>query len=205
MEKSAFTTLYRETAEDWYKSVSIPLNDPQKAYIKSTYAGEIADTMPVSELCTIKPNYAEKIYAYYESTKQLVKELYFASTEKKLSKYKRAAVIAFIILQSDPLEYKYKVKNGLDCLFLKQRLAFAVAIQSIVQSIPKEKRDSLRKPIYDFDRLKHAWEKTNNEDSFLLSVYKDMFFSEINENYNILTMANVFGLVTEYELLLNKS
>ena len=80
--------------------------------------------------------------------------------------------------------------------FLKQRLAFYIAIGSIVQDYSEEDVSSLGKPHFDFEDLGKC-DIIDDEDTFLLSVYKDLFFSEVYENYNILTMANVFGLLTE--------
>ena len=35
----------------------------------------------------------------------------------------------------------------------------------------------------------------DGNDAFLISVYKDLYFSIKNNNYNVLTMANVLGLI----------
>ena len=88
---------------------------------------------------------------------------------------------------------------------MKQRLAFYIGIGSIVQGFPE---DAVKRvcaepgKLFDFDTLDVNWSHTDQEiplekDDFLTSVYKDLFFSELYGNYNILTMANVFGLLTE--------
>lgn len=60
--------------------------------------------------------------------------------------------------------------------------------------------DGKSQKIYDISSL----DKGNNpeDDDFLTSVYKDMFFSEIFYNYNVLTMANMLKLFTEKYTLL---
>ena len=79
---------------------------------------------------------------------------------------------------------------------MKQRLAFYVAIGSIIQDYSEEAVNALSKPYFDFENLGKR-DIIDNEDTFLLSVYKDLFFAEVYQNYNVLTMANVFGLLTE--------
>lgn len=92
-----------------------------------------------------------------------------------------------------------------DPYFLKQRLAFHIAMGSIIQDFPKDVLmeklgDGKSQKIYDISSL----DKGNNpeDDDFLTSVYKDMFFSEIFYNYNVLTMANMLKLFTEKYTLL---
>ena len=181
MQQSLFVYFWENWSSRWYNS-EIKIDE------KPT---------PIAELCSIKPNYGPVLYRRYSLIKEIVKESYFRNTEKKLSRYKRAAVIAYAINESSPLEYKDPtVSNDLDSIYLKQRLAFCVALGSIIQDYPEDEVSKLKKPYFDFDSLGKR-DIVAGEDDFLLSVYKDMFFADIYENYNVLTMANVFGLLTE--------
>lgn len=189
MKKSKFMDFWDEWSTEWYKSTEIIIDD------KKT---------PVSELCRFKKNYAAVLYKRYEKIKTIIRQSYFPPTnciniDNKFSRYKRAAIIAYTINGASPLIYTDpSIKNDLDPNFLKQRLAFFVAIGSIIQDFPQADVKSLETqgPIFDFDSL-GKMDKDYGQDSFLLSVYKDLFYSEIYENYNVLTMAKVFGLLTE--------
>ncbi len=154
-------------------------------------------TIPVKSMCQIKSGYEQTLYRHYQIIKKTVKDAYFKDTEKLLSRYKRAAVIAYAINEASPLIYTdQNVQEDMDSNFLKQRLAFFVAIGSIVQDYSDELVKNAEGPIFDFEHLGRQY-LSKDEDDFLLSVYKDLFYSDIYENYNVLTMANVFGLLTE--------
>lgn len=181
MQQNLFKSFWDKWSARWYAS-EIKINE------KLT---------PIAELCSIKPEYDHVLYQHYSLIKQIVKDSYFRNTEKKLSRYKRAAVIAYAINGSSPLEYKdSSIEHDLDFLYLKQRLAFYVALGSIIQDYPEDDISKLKKPYFDFDSLGKK-DIVDGEDDFLLSVYKDMFYADVYENYNVLTMANVFGLLTE--------
>ena len=68
--------------------------------------------------------------------------------------------------------------------------------ESILQDFDEKKIEECAKPLFYFAEL-DAQSTISGDDDFRLSLYKDLFFSEIYENYNVLTMANVYGLLTE--------
>lgn len=185
MKKSTFGEIWNYWAEDWLKSGTLCVNN--------------ADT-PVSSLCSLREDYGSIVCKRYLKIKEIIKDAYFSDSSKRLSRYKRAAIVAYAINGSNPLEYKSSLKeDDVEKYFLKQRLAFHVAIGSIIQDYPKEKvLDIIDKDgaLFDFKNLGTA-NVANGEDDFLMSVYKDLFFSEIYDNYNVLTMANMFGLLVE--------
>lgn len=161
------------------------------------YAAETVNNVPVANLCKIKSNYGIVLYERYEIIKKNIKGSYFKHKKEKLflNRYKRAAVIAYTIIGASPLEYKDgEIQYDLDPSFLKQRLAFYIALSSIIQDYSEEEVAKLEKPIFYFQELGQEGEEV---DSFLESVYKDLFFAEKYCNYNVLTMANVFGLLIE--------
>ncbi len=181
MQQNLFINFWDSWSARWYAS-KIKINEK---------------TTPVSKLCSIKPECGYILYQHYSLIKQIVKDSYFRNTEKKLSRYKRAAVIAYAINGFSPLEYKdSSIEHDLDFIYLKQRLAFYVALGSIIQDYQEDDISKLEKPYFDFDSLGKK-DIVDGEDDFLLSVYKDMFYADVYENYNVLTMANVFGLLTE--------
>ena len=60
----------------------------------------------VKDLCRIKDNYGKNLFKIYTEIKKITKECYFKDPKKKkLNRYKRAAVIAYAIIKSEPLEY----------------------------------------------------------------------------------------------------
>lgn len=163
----------------------------------------------IKDYCNIKEDIVDTLFLKYEKIKQVTKDCYFQQNDKDchLSRYKRAAVLMYAILLSNPLIYLREDKqcDGYDILFLKQRLAFSVAISSIVQDYPK---DEVKKKInqencglFDFKSLDTP---DIQGDDFLLSVYKDLFFSEIFENFNVLTMANLLGVLSKKVSLLSE-
>lgn len=188
MELKTFTDFWIKNSKEWYQNAT------------ARKAGAEEAPVPVRSLCTIKPDIAAALYDRYEKVKDFTKRIYFKNPTKKLSCYKRAAIIAQAILLSDPLEYIELDVDQLDPYFLKQRLAFYMAITSILQLFSEEQITELAKKdkrgeIYHLSDLGIG--RQPDEDTFLMSVYKDMFYSELYGNYNILTMANVFGLLTE--------
>ena len=135
--------------------------------------------------------------------------------ELHLNRYKRAAVLTYAVLLVDPIVIDIKDKNAklikemkeeederlkeFDLFYLKQRLAFYLSLGSILQDFPED--DILQviqsgKTVFQFEELGKG-ELLAGEDDFQMSLYKDLFFSEYYGNYNVLTMANVYGLLTE--------
>lgn len=162
------------------------------------------ETTPVSFFCTITPDYGKELHRRYEIIKAVFKEKYFSQSDDsdiRLNKYKRAAVIAYAICGAAPLVYSENELNQLkiDRFFLKQRLAFYVALGSIVQEYPRgsvEEITSRKLPLFSFPALTEA-ESIAGADDFLTSIYKDMFYSQIYNNFNVLTMANLFWTLTQ--------
>ncbi len=140
---------------------------------------------------------SKKVYSNYKRIKSLVKNIYFKDKKSIISRYKRAAVITYAILLSDPIEKKFQVTKNLDDLYLKQRLAFYMGIASIIQDFPQDQVENLTGSLFQFDQLGKAFGNNAKEDDFLTSVYKDLMYAEIYKNYDVLAMANVFGLLTE--------
>lgn len=181
MQKSTFQAFWTQWANEWYRSKIV--------------VGK--EEVPVASLCYMKPDYSDALYKYYNTIKDSIKEFYFKDPSKRMSRYKRAAVIAYAINSASPIGYMDdSIQYDLDNLFLKQRLAFYVAIGSVIQDYPEEKVSNLEPPIFDFESLGKQ-DIVDDEDDFLTSVYKDMFFADIYKNFNVLTMANLFGLLTE--------
>lgn len=181
MKKEVFCAFWDKWSSEWYKA-------------KIEVDGQ---SVPVAELCELVPGCEHVIHDYYETIKQIVKDSYFKDTSKLLSRYKRAAVVAYAINEASPLNYKDPaIQCDMDSNFLKQRLAFFVALGSIIQDYSERDVDALERPYFDFGNLGKS-DIVDGEDDFCQSVYKDLFYAGIYENYNVLTMANVFGLLTE--------
>lgn len=181
MTQETFHTFWGKWSLEWYNS-NIELNGIR---------------VPVAQLCELKPDYDRILNQHYQLIKQIVKDSYFKDTSKLLSRYKRAAVVAYAVNEASPLIYKdATIKEDMDPNFLKQRLAFFVALGSIIQDYSEEEVNALTPPYFDFDNLGKR-DIIDGEDDFLQSVYKDLFYADVYENYNVLTMANVFGLLIE--------
>lgn len=179
MDREKFEALWNLYSNGWIRNAS--------------FKDENGELKRVSDFCQVKSNYSAFLHERYERIKIEIKKAYFYSPDKKLNRYKRAAVIVYAINSSNPLEYT--VENGyrIDRYFLKQRLAFFVGLGAILQ-------DYRETSIEEIDTIFHFPTLTNEEerikaDDFLVSVYKDLFFSEIHYNYNVLTMANLFWLI----------
>ena len=93
-----------------------------------------------------------------------------------------------------------------DPYYLKERLAVFVAIGSIIQDFPQERVSALLNDedaeLFSFDDLGN--DRTQDDDTFEESLYKDLFLSDIYGNFNVLTMTNVYGLLTEKCSLLSQ-
>ena len=169
----------------------------------------------VKEKCRIPYTAATNVYSKYQKLKAATKGAYFALREGeqpeaiKLSKYKRGAVLIEAVLESNCLEY-YEQEENEDPYLLKERLAFYLGITSIIQSLAGGNINALVQPtkenptpgsIYKFDEL--DIEREQDADDFLQSVYKDLYFARMLGNYNVLTMANLLGVLTERASLLS--
>lgn len=208
MTKEKFRIFWEAWAGSWVQNATVLLNE---------------DAIPVSCLCSFNPSACEDVFKAYDNQKKLVKREYFQrgakgkndSIDPHLSRYKRAAILTYAVVIADPikisiknkkaqkkkaeLEKKYKNLKEFDIFYLKQRLAFYVALGSIIQDFPKEKVEAILgggKTLFRFEELGRD-ELWDGEDDFCTSLYKDLFFSEYYKNYNVLTMANVYGLLTE--------
>lgn len=183
MKKETFDTFWNLWTAEW---------------LKGTFKYK-ADDKQIVSLCRIKSKAGGAVFDEYEKMKETVKFAYFyplGDDDVKINRYKRAAVLSYLVLKSNPLIYDYpEYDKKLDVYFLKQRLAFFIGIGSIIQSFDKSEVEKIQKPIYNFSDL--GPKNPEYGDEFLMSVYKDMFFSELYDNYNVLTMANVYGLLTE--------
>lgn len=173
-------------------------------WVKNTQIKVDGQDTSISDLCSVKTDYYKVLLKRYNRMKAVVKEAYFGTNIKHVNRYKRAAILAYVISTAEPLEYKFDVSHDTDFYYLKQRLAFEIAIASIILDFPKDKVAELPNGIFNYERLGFLNDKGANpakgnedRDDFLTSVYKDLLFAEVHQNYNVLTMANVFGLLTE--------
>ena len=195
MTKEKFSALWTKWSEEWYTHA---VCDVEGEYF------------PVSKFCTIREGILDELLEHYNEAKENVKDIYFYHEDNRLNKFKRAAVLAYVISSATPLIYKKeeyehcfgkKWSEQPDRLFLKQRLAFYIALGSIIMEYDEKKVAAAEKPIFRFPNLTDV-EKKQNEgghkvDDFLTSVYKDLFFAEMYHNRNVLTLANLFWALTE--------
>lgn len=189
MKRASLKALWDKYSDDWLNNETISVNN---------------EAVPVKEICSIKKDYDIILLKRYNRMKAVVKDTYFGTDVKHVNRYKRAAILAYVISSAEPLEYKVATTYGIDDYFLKQRLAVQVALGSIVVDFPESKVSQLPDPLFEFYDLGFLNDKgfsgpkaPTQQDDFLQSLYKDLFFAEIHQNYNVLTMANVFGLLTE--------
>lgn len=192
MKYVKFVEFWSSHIEKWYSDTVITVDEID---------------VPVNTLCCLKEDYTETVFKKYEAIKNIVKESYFKNIKHDdkrschLSRYKRASVLTYAIIKCTPIKYiNEQAQPWLDPYFLKQRLAFYMAISSIIQDCPKEFVEEYKSkniPLYDFKSLGANECDAECDDDFLMSVYKDLLYSEIYDNFNVLTMANVYGLLTE--------
>ena len=180
MEFEKFQELWNGWSQEWYAS-KVTINDTTQ--------------LAINELCELTPDICMSIYKNYLTIKEATKTAYFKDPTKKLSRYKRAAVIVYAIIKTEPVVCTYHHSNKYDKYFLKQRLAFHIALGSILQDFDLEEVKS--KKLYVLFENTSDRGSTSSNDTFLESVYKDFFYAEVYRNFNILTTANVFGLLID--------
>lgn len=192
MRKEKFREFWAEWVNSWYQTTTILTSDG-KTHVR--------------QLCRVKNDYSGIVFDTYDHIKAITKESYFKNkwnpdepNRLHLSRYKRAAVLTYAVIKTEPLLYTASQNDcKIDIYFLKQRLAFYLALGSILQDYPKETIDAALykgETIFDFSTLGKV-DYIEGDDDFLMSVYKDLLYAEVYDNYNILTMANVYGLLTE--------
>lgn len=147
----------------------------------------------VSEYCTIKPDCVHELYDTYCEIKRILKMRYYAGRNPLLNRYRRAAALAYAINECAPLEYRNKDKLH-EYKFLVQRLAFYVALSSIIIEYPQEEVEKIQQPLFAFPK-RDAYEEELNGDDFLTSVYKDLYLAKEYKNFNVLTLSNVLWLI----------
>ena len=186
MKKEKFLELWDTSVAEWQNNATVCYRNKN---------------INVSEICSLKKEYGHKVYDMYDTIKNVSKRLYFGTTDARINRFKRAAVIVYAVSMMDPIEYKegFCAEDvEVDKLLLKQRLAFHVGLYSIIMQYSKEivEKQSEQGDLFDFSIESHG---VGGEvsDTFLECVYKDIFYSEIYKNFNVLTMANVFLLITE--------
>lgn len=194
MKFTKFKYFLAQGALDWHQNAMCPVN---------------GSFVHVSDLCepNLDSNCIDDIFQRYNAIKEAAKNAYFHDEDGviSLSRYKRAAAFVYAVNTCSPLIYivqEEDAKVEIDPYLLKQRLAFYIGLCSILQDYDQtainKKLDTLPKGsgIFSYPQLSD-WEKEKHADSFLKSVYRDIFFSDIYHNYNLLTMANVFWLLTD--------
>ena len=191
MKEEKFVELWNKHSSTWYNECVI----------------EISNTKyPISAFCDLVDDetYIKLIHKKYEKIKSKVKELYFVQSndcQATISPFKRASIIVYAVNSMEPILFKKElpvfVKNKYS-LFLKQRLAFHIALQSIIMEYPEEFLNKKYEEgnLFDFD-IVSVGVGSSTGDSFLKGIYKDIFYSEIYKNYNVITMSNIFLLIVE--------
>lgn len=190
MTLEKFKELWNVHALNWYDNCKISTNEV---------------IINAKDVCKLRGDeYVPFIHQRYELIKDKVKELYFtnaASKDTTINPFKRAAIIVYAVNSLDPIVFSshlnIPVKN-INSLFLKQRLAFHLGLHSILMEFPEDllKNLSLEIPHFDFEIVSIGVGGMTG-DSFLKGIYKDIFFSEIYKNYNVITMSNVYLLIIE--------
>lgn len=191
MTEKTLASLWELWANDWHEKYTVTVGENKVA---------------VSQYCTLKQNYADVVFSQYSAILNKFKSLYLKEN-MNVSRYKRAAILAFAVCKAQPLVYFNSQNEEMEPLFLKQQLAFQIALASIIQDFPQEQviAATRKGKLFDFERLGSLDFENGialGRDDFLTSIYKDLFFSELYDNFNILTMANVLGLLTERASLL---
>ena len=201
MTKSTFTELWNRWSVTWHQQGSCKVTDKDGEQVLVKFR----------DICTLKSDsdFVDELWDRYTKSKENAKDIYFYENDMLLSRYRRAAILTYIISGAAPLEYNIKKYNEVfgieldgvpinklpDRLYLKQRLAFYIGLCSVIMDYDKEELEGRPKPIFHFPKLPD-WD-VGKVDDFLTSVYKDLFYSEIYRNRNILTLANLFWVLTE--------
>lgn len=179
------------------------------------------ELIAVKKLCSFKKATGKKVYKKYISIKRTIKNCYFEKNKEhsveeeldgseepiRLSKYKRAAAFAYAVLLTECFTYEEGITDKNDPYLLKQRFAFELGIQSIIQSISEysgvdigEVSSGIKIINFDDYNIDHK----QNDDTFLQSIYKDLHFSLLFQNFNILTLANLYEALTINSSILKK-
>ena len=156
---------------------------------------DVKNGTPFGDLCEIKQNANLIVYLNYTKIKEIVKKCYFSNPAEThaLNRYKRAAVLIQSVLVSQPLTNKTNLPDEWSKYLLTERFAYYMGISSILMDYDQTTIEVLGGNLFQYDLADKDLEDGN--DAFLISVYKDLYFSIKNNNYNVLTMANVLGLI----------
>lgn len=171
------------------------LQAPQSAPLHEAY---------IDGRLSIKSNACCLVYDKYEKIKTLFKQNYFPSKKAFiLDRHKRAAILVYAFIDIHPVTVAKLVDN--DSVFLhlaNEILAFYFGLYSITLDYKKE---AIERVIDEFHSVFFRFPETHlpgkpaikhfEENGYLALVCKDLYFSKLFRNYNILTMANMFFLL----------
>lgn len=170
-------------------------------YVKMWLDSNIDDGRKIDDLCIVQKDAREKVYENYLTIKEHCKNFYFltkSADDVKLNRFKRASVMTYSIIETSPLKVNNLPNGAVDNLFLKQRFAFYMGIITVLFDFKEEAIKN--KDV--FSKINKIGEDTlsGGNDPFVMSIYKDFLYAEQYRNFDILAIANVYGLIFEYVL-----
>jgi len=209
MKEETFCALWKEWSKKWHETAEYDISiwNPQKREMEKKH-------IIVKDYCNVIQGRESELWRLYEKSKENVKRIYLYGDDIKINRFRRAAVLSYVLSSAMTLSYNEEnytkffgeliegcsIKQLPDPLYLKQRLAIHCAVESIIMEYDRNDVISLTgKPIFSIPRMA-SWEE-NKVDDFLSSVCKELFFSDVYGNQNVLALANMFWVLTQLSSL----
>jgi hypothetical protein len=152
---------------------------------------------------TVRWNAESLVFQRYERIKQLFKDNYFKSSEDTtLDRHKRAAIIVYAFIDVMPLVLESpKSTDAIQLQLVNECVAFYFGLHYLTIDYKDEAISRIVNELNSvfFTLPDHHFppkgEQCVESNHYAICVWKDLYFSRIFRNYNILTMSNVFYLL----------
>lgn len=129
----------------------------------------------------------------YNKVKQVVKEKYFRKNISKItiSRYKRAAIISNVVLGVRPFKIDRAVSPEDKAFLINEYFAFYLGLHSLLIDFSDEYINHYKNENPDIFKFPTP----SNGDAYIDIVAKELYFSMLYKNYNILSMADKYYLL----------
>jgi len=144
-----------------------------------------------------KDKLAARCCRAYNKIKRIVKNKYFSCDDPEniiISRYKRAAIISYVILGIRPFAVNASVRPDDKAFLINEYFAFYLGLHSLLMDFPSEEIEHLIRSGSSI----FCFPKSQDGSIYADIVAKEFYFSILYRNYNILSVAD------KYYLLLKK-
>ena len=173
-------------------------------YLSSVESGVLHDAYQSGQLI-ITDNAADMVYKKFEHIKSLFKKHYFDDRSlHTLDRHKRAALLTYAFISVKPLLFPYVSKDSsVFLLFPNEAVAFYFGLHFLTIDYPESVIDRINKEFggtffnlpNTYYSITHGICSPSDEYGYIANVCRDLHFTQVFRNYDILAMADRYFLL----------